>query len=68
MVREEIKMHSLTRRSFVKSVGLGAGLVSMPPVAEALSPGHEPDVALPQTPPKQGVPWVKGHQMVVFEL
>jgi len=47
-------MQSLTRRSFVKSVGLSAGWASMPPVAEALSARPEPDVPLPQSPPKEG--------------
>ena len=47
-------MPPLTRRSFVKSVGLGAGLVSTRPVAKGLSAKNEPDVPLPQNSAKEG--------------
>jgi len=46
-------MPPLTRRSFVKSVGLGAGLVSTRPVAKGLSAKNEPDVPLPQNSAKE---------------
>jgi len=47
-------MNPLTRRSFVQSVGLGAGLVSLPSVAAASGTSAVPDVPLPQTPASKG--------------
>src|SRR5579864_6379971 len=47
-------MSSLTRRSFVKSVGLGAGLAALPTVAAAEGTGGTPDVPLTATPPHDG--------------
>lgn len=41
-------MDSLTRRSFVKSAGLGAALASVPSLAEAQHASSAPDVPLPQ--------------------
>ena len=43
-------MSCLTRRSFVKSVGLGAGVASLAPVASALGIGEFSIVPVPQTP------------------
>jgi hypothetical protein len=47
-------MNSLTRRSFVKSVGLGAGLSSLPSAAVALETSGLPDVPLPEALSRQG--------------
>jgi hypothetical protein len=47
-------MHSLTRRSFVKSLGLGAGLASLPPLAAKEAVGAAPDVPLPQATLSEG--------------
>jgi hypothetical protein len=41
-------MDSLTRRSFVKSIGLGAGLASMPSVGETQGTSSASDVPLPK--------------------
>ncbi len=43
-------MSCLTRQSFVKSVGLGAGVASLAPVASALGTGEVSIVPVPQTP------------------
>lgn len=40
-------MDSFTRRSFVKSLGLAAGLGSLPAMAEAQNEGSTPDVPMP---------------------
>ena len=47
-------MNSLTRRSFVKSVGLGAGLAALPPTAGAAEPSAMPDVPMPETSSNKG--------------
>ncbi len=44
-------MDSLTRRSFVKSVGLGAGLAAIPSAGEAQGTNSMPDVPLPKNAP-----------------
>jgi hypothetical protein len=41
-------MGSLSRRSFVKSVGLGAGLTALPAAAQAQNSGAAPDVPMPK--------------------
>ncbi len=43
-------MSCLTRRSFVKSAGLGAGVASLAPVASALGTGEVSIFPVPQTP------------------
>jgi len=52
--KEGSYLNSLTRRSFVKSVGLGAGLASLPAVAGAAEAGGLPDVPLPQSTARPG--------------
>jgi hypothetical protein len=47
-------MDSLTRRSFVKTMGLGAGIASIPSVGEAQGTNFTPDVPLPQTATEPG--------------
>jgi len=42
-------MHPLSRRSFVKSLGVGAGLASLPAVGNVSTAGAAPDVPLPET-------------------
>jgi hypothetical protein len=42
-------MNSFTRRSFVKSLGLAAGISSIPAVAAAQTEGSAPDVPMPGT-------------------
>ncbi|MBZ5562485.1 MAG: alpha-L-fucosidase [Acidobacteriia bacterium] len=47
-------MNSLSRRSFVKSVGLGAGLASLPSLASGSETGANPDVPLLRSPSSKG--------------
>ena len=47
-------MNSLTRRSFVKSVGLGAGLASLPSLGSASGICAVPDVPMPESPSRKG--------------
>lgn len=55
-------MDALSRRSFVKSLGLAAGLSSIPTTVEAQSKGSIPDVPMPVTvPDPQGLRFRQVH-------
>jgi hypothetical protein len=47
-------MNPLTRRSFVKSLGVGAGLASLPPLAKGDAGNAGPDVPLPESTLSEG--------------
>ncbi len=54
-------MNELNRRNFVKSLGIGAGLASLPPVAKAET-DNSPDVPIPRTfSPEGELPYREVH-------